>query len=327
MLPLFDPPREDAKATIAIASAMGVKIKMVTGDALAIARETAKTLGMGANILDGSVLGKSDADKSPAVAKQIDNADGFAQVFPEHKFHIVDVLQRHGHLVGMTGDGVNDAPALKKADCGFAVSGATDAARAAASIVLVAPGLSVIIDAIKESREIFVRMNSYAMYRIAETLRVLLFMTLAIVVFNFFPVTAIMIVMLALLNDGAILSIAYDNVRARDQPESWDMRMVLTIATVLGLVGPIAAFGSVLPRRTCSSHRPSATADHDVSAVVGGWASHHLPDSHARRLVDGPTGADSRACGGGHPAHRHGDLPLGFLVTPLWWGWAALVWG
>ena len=144
----------------------------------------------------------------------------------------------------MTGDGVNDAPALKKADCGFAVSGATDAARAAASIVLVTPGLSVILDAIKESREIFQRMNSYAIYRIAETLRVLLFMTLAIVVFDFFPVTAIMIVMLALLNDGAILSIAYDNVLYRKQPEVWDMRTVLTIATVLGLVGPIAAFGS-----------------------------------------------------------------------------------
>ena len=153
------------------------------------------------------------------------------------------MLQKHGHIVGMTGDGVNDAPALKKADCGFAVSGATDAARAAAAIVLLTPGLSVIIDAIKESRKIFQRMNSYAIYRIAETLRVLLFMTLSIVVFNFYPLTAIMIVMLALLNDGAILSIAYDNVIYRNKPETWNMRLVLGIATVLGLVGPIAAFG------------------------------------------------------------------------------------
>ena len=243
VLPLFDPPREDAKSTVATAAAMGVKIKMVTGDALAIAKETAKTLGMGTNILDGGTLGDSKTKETAAITKSIEDADGFAQVFPEHKFHIVDVLQKHGHIVGMTGDGVNDAPALKKADCGFAVSGATDAARAAASIVLVAPGLSVIIDALKESRKIFQRMNSYAMYRIAETLRVLLFMTLAIVIFNFYPLTAIMIVMLALLNDGAILSIAYDNVIYRNQPEAWNMRLVLGIATVLGLVGPIAAFG------------------------------------------------------------------------------------
>ena len=143
----------------------------------------------------------------------------------------------------MTGDGVNDAPALKKADCGIAVSGATDAARAAAAIVLLTPGLSVIIDAIKESRRIFQRMNSYAIYRIAETLRVLFFMTLAILVFNFYPFTAVMIVMLALLNDGAILSIAYDNVHYKDQPEAWNMRMVLGISTVLGIIGVVAAFG------------------------------------------------------------------------------------
>ena len=176
------------------------------------------------------------------MAEAIERADGFAQVFPEHKFHIVDVLQQRGHIVGMTGDGVNDAPALKKADCGIAVSDATDAARAAAAIVLLTPGLSVIIDAIKESRKIFQRMNSYAIYRIAETLRVLFFMTLAILIFNFYPLTAVMIVMLALLNDGAILSIAYDNVRYKDQPETWNMHMVLGVATVLGLIGVVSAF-------------------------------------------------------------------------------------
>ena len=243
VLPLFDPPREDAKLIVATAAEMGVKIKMVTGDALAIARETAKTLGMGTNILDGAILGGAKIEETANIAQSIEDADGFAQVFPEHKFHIVDVLQKRGHIVGMTGDGVNDAPALKKADCGFAVAGATDAARAAASIVLVAPGLSVIIDALKESRKIFQRMNSYAIYRIAETLRVLLFMTLAISIFNFYPLTAIMIVMLALLNDAAILSIAYDKVHYKNKPEAWNMRVVLGVATVLGLVGPIAAFG------------------------------------------------------------------------------------
>src|SRR6202044_2594777 len=243
VLPLFDPPRDDAKSTIATALAMGVKVKMVTGDALAIAMETAKKLGMGSNILNASSLGEVKKQESAEVAESIEKADGFAQVFPEHKFHIVDVLQKHGHMVGMTGDGVNDDPALKKADCGIAVSDATDAARAAASIVLLTPGLSVIIDAIKESRRIFQRMNSYAIYRITETLRVLFFMTLSILVFNFYPVTAVMIVMIALLNDGAILSIAYDNVHYKNKPEAWNMRLVLGISTVLGVVGVVAAFG------------------------------------------------------------------------------------
>src|SRR5580698_7065718 len=243
VLPMFDPPREQAKATIASARQMGVRVKMVTGDQLAIAQETARQLGLGTNILDASGLGDTKHHETAQAAEAIEKADGFAQVFPEHKFHIVDVLQQRGHIVGMTGDGVNDAPALKKADCGIAVSGATDAGRAAAAIVLMTPGLSVIIDAIKESRCIFQRMNSYAIYRIAETLGVLLFMTLSILVFNFYPVTAVMIVMLALLNDGAILSIAYDRVKYSNQPESWNMRVVLGVATVLGLVGPVAAFG------------------------------------------------------------------------------------
>lgn len=243
VLPMSDPPRPQAKATIADAKQMGVHVKMVTGDAIAIAREMSRELGLGTNILDASSLHDTNKTDAMKADESIEQADGFAQVFPEDKFHIIEVLQKDNHIVGMTGDGVNDAPALKKADCGIAVSGATDAARAAASIVLLAPGLSVIIDAIKESRRIFKRMNSYAMYRIAETLRVLLFMVLAILVFNFYPVTAVMIVMLALLNDGAILSIAYDNVRYRDVPEAWNMRQVLGVSTVLGIVGVAAAFG------------------------------------------------------------------------------------
>nr|WP_320050502.1 plasma-membrane proton-efflux P-type ATPase [uncultured Desulfuromonas sp.] len=243
VLPLFDPPRDEARKTIAAARLLGVNVKMVTGDQVAIARETAVKLGLGTNILDAGGFGGTQHHETSQLAESIESADGFAQVFPEHKFHIVDVLQQRGHIVGMTGDGVNDAPALKKADCGIAVSGATDAARAAASIVLMTSGLSVIIDAIKESRNIFQRMNSYAIYRITETLRVLLFMTVSILVFNFYPVTAVMIVILALLNDGAILSIAYDNVHYQDQPESWNMHMVLGVSTVLGVIGVVSAFG------------------------------------------------------------------------------------
>jgi H+-transporting ATPase len=326
VLPLFDPPRVDAKSTVAIAAEMGVKIKMVTGDALAIAREMAKTLGMGSNILDANTLGDAKSEETAAAAKTIEDADGFAQVFPEHKFHIVDVLQKHGHIVGMTGDGVNDAPALKKADCGIAVSGATDAARAAASIVLLTPGLSVIIEAIKESRRIFQRMNSYAIYRIAETLRVLLFMTLAIVVFKFYPLTAIMIVMLALLNDAAILSIAYDNVIYRNKAEVWDMRTVLGIATVLGLVGPLAAFGLFyLADRVFHVERPQVQTMMYLLLSVAGHLTIFQTRTRGPFWSIKPARILLLAVVGTQIAATLMCL-FGFLVTPLWWGWVALVW-
>jgi H+-transporting ATPase len=328
VLPLFDPPREDAKATIATAAEMGVKIKMVTGDALAIAREMAKTLAMGANILDGAELGDTKTNETPAVAKEIEAADGFAQVFPEHKFHIVDVLQKHGHIVGMTGDGVNDAPALKKADCGFAVSGATDAARAAASIVLVEPGLSVIIDAIKESRRIFQRMNSYAIYRIAETLRVLLFMTLAILVFNFYPLTAVMIVMLALLNDGAILSIAYDNVKFRSAPESWDMRTVLAISTVLGVIGVVAAFGLFyLAERIFHLDRAHIQTLMYLKLSVAGHLTIFLTRTRGPFWSIRPAPILWIAVLSTQALATLVAVYGAYIMTPLGWGWALFVWG
>ncbi len=213
----------------------------------------------------------------------------------------------------MTGDGVNDAPALKKADCGIAVSGATDAARAAAAIVLMTPGLSVIIDAIKESRRIFQRMNSYAIYRIAETLRVLFFMTLAILIFNFYPLTAVMIVMLALLNDGAILSIAYDNVHYKDKPEGWNMRMVLGVSTVLGIIGVVAAFGLFyLGERVFHLDR-RAHPDADVFEAVRGGTSDDLPDAHARPVLVHPSREDFMDRGARH-ANR-GDADRGLWVV------------
>jgi H+-transporting ATPase len=327
VLPLFDPPREEAKATIATARQMGVNVKMVTGDQLAIARETAGKLGLGTNILDASGFGDTKHHETAQLAESIEKADGFAQVFPEHKFHIVDVLQQRGHIVGMTGDGVNDAPALKKADCGIAVSGATDAARAAASIVLMTPGLSVIIDAIKESRKIFQRMNSYAIYRIAETLRVLLFMTLAILFFNFYPLTAVMIVMLALLNDGAILSIAYDNVHYKDQPEAWNMRVVLGIATVLGVVGVVSAFGLFyLGERVFHLDRAHIQTLMYLKLSVAGHLTIFLTRTRgpfwsirpARVLWVAVLGTQIVATLIG---------VYGLFMTPLGWGWALLVWG
>jgi H+-transporting ATPase len=325
VLPMFDPPREQAKATIASAVQMGVKVKMVTGDQLAIAKEMSRKLGMGTNILDATVL--RDKQKTAETAASIEKADGFAQVFPEDKYNIVDVLQNNGHIVGMTGDGVNDAPALKQANCGIAVSGATDAARAAADIVLLASGLSVIIDAVKESRRIFQRMNSYAIYRIAETLRVLFFMTLAILVFNFYPVTAVMIVMIAVLNDGAILSIAYDNVHYSDKPEKWNMRVVLGISTVLGVIGVVAAFGLFyLAERVFHFDHAHVQTLMYLKLSVAGHLTIFLTRTRgpfwsirpARILWIAVLGTQAVATL---------IAVYGLFMTPLGWGWAAFVWG
>ncbi len=236
---LYDPPREDSAQTIKTAESMGLDIKMVTGDHAAIAKQVAQEVNLGTKI----IIPEDFIDKSDRKAKKlVEETDGFAEVFPEHKYHIVDLLQEAGHIVAMTGDGVNDAPALKKANVGIAVAGATDAAKSAASIVFTRPGVSVIIDSIKESRKIFQRMNNYSIYRISETIRVLFFISLSIIFFQFYPITALMVVLLALLNDAPIMTIAYDNVIYSNEPEKWDIKSILGIASMLGIIGVISSF-------------------------------------------------------------------------------------
>ena len=239
IISLHDPPREDSKDTIKTAKTMGIDIKMITGDHIDIAKEIARELDLGTNIQDASqIIDKTDEE----IQSVVERADGFAQVFPEHKYKIVGALQAKGHIVGMTGDGVNDAPALKKADVGIAVFGATDVAKSAAHIVLTQPGISVIIDAIQESRRIFQLMNNYAIYRISETIRVLFFLVSSIIAFSFYPITPLMIVLLAILNDVPIMTIAYDNVKISSSPERWNMRKILGIATGLGMIGVVSTF-------------------------------------------------------------------------------------
>ncbi len=295
LIPMLDPPRPDSKAVIEDLRAHGVRVKMITGDNIAIAREIGRMLGLTGPAMRSKELRSSknegvillteilaeaiykklypDADKDAArkfaeevvkeveesfdtqnlskglvsaheseIIEKIEQTEIFAEVVPEDKFLIVKALQKADHIVAMTGDGVNDAPALKKADCGIAVANATDAARSAADIILTTPGLAVINDAVKLSRSIFERMKSYATFRVAETLRVIFFMTLSIVVFNFYPVTALMIIILALLNDIPIMSIAYDNTKVDKKPVRWDMREMLTISTMLGIAGVISSF-------------------------------------------------------------------------------------
>jgi H+-transporting ATPase len=241
LIALYDPPREDSRATIAAARGLGLDVKMVTGDHVAIAREMCSEVGIGDRIVGAQAL------QDPATSgEEMERADALAEVFPEHKYAIVETLQGRGHIVAMTGDGVNDAPALRKADAGIAVFGATDAARSAADIVLTAPGLAVIIEAIRQSRIIFERMKNYAIYRIAETIRVLLFLSCAIVFLNIYPLTVLMLVLLALLNDFPIMMIAYDNVGVQDRPVKWDMREILDTSTLLGGLGLASSFGMLL---------------------------------------------------------------------------------
>lgn len=295
LIPMLDPPRPDSKEVIQHLREYGVRIKMITGDNIAIAREIGRMLGLTGPairakelrsskeeglILLTSILAKAiyqklypQADEETArkfaeevveeveaqfdtsdlskglvsaheseIIEKIEKTEIFAEVVPEDKYLIVKSLQKANHIVAMTGDGVNDAPALKKADCGIAVANATDAARSAADIILTTPGLGVIKDAIMISRSIFERMKSYAIFRVAETLRVIFFMTLSIVVFRFYPITALMIIILALLNDIPIMSIAYDNTRVDKRPVRWNMREMLTIATILGLSGVLSSF-------------------------------------------------------------------------------------
>ena len=327
VLPLYDPPRDDSKSTINTAEEMGIRVKMVTGDQSAIAREIAHQLNLGSNILDADVLTQSKQHEVGQIDDAIEQSDGFAQVFPEHKYHIVDVLQKKGHIVGMTGDGVNDAPALKKADAGIAVAGATDAARAAADIVLLTPGLSVIIDAVKESRKIFQRMNSYAIYRIAETIRVLLLMTLSILFFNFYPVTAVMIVLLALLNDGAILSIAYDRVYYSQEPEKWNMRNVLGVASLLGVVGVIASFGLFyLGEQVFHLDRATIQTLIYLKLSVAGHLTIFVTRTRRRFWTIRPAPI---LLGAVLTTQVIATLfaVYGIFMSPIGWGWALLVWG
>jgi H+-transporting ATPase len=188
-------------------------------------------------------------------------------VFPEHKFLIVEALRQKGYSCGMTGDGVNDAPALKRADVGIAVQGATDAARAAADLILTAPGLSVIVDAIIISRCIFQRMKNYVIYRVACTIQLLAFFFLAVLTIHpkdyegvgdstFFNLPVVALVVITILNDGTIISIAYDHVEPSPRPERWNLPILFAVATWLGVVA--VASSMLLLHLALSSHDPDS---------------------------------------------------------------------
>lgn len=326
LIPLYDPPRDDSLSTITTAGQMGVTVKMVTGDHVAIAREIATRVGLEPNILPArEILDKTDHE----TRDMVERADGFAQVFPEHKYHIVELLQERGHITGMTGDGVNDAPALKKADAGIAVAGSTDAAKSAADIVFTKPGISVIIDAIKQSRRIFERMTSYSIYRIAETMRVLLFMTLSILIFSYYPVTPLMIVLIALLNDAPIMMIAYDKTRLQQTPVRWDMRKVLAIATVLGVAGVFASFFLFyLGQNVLGLDRDTLQTLIFLKLMVGGHMTIYLARTGGRHAWTRPYPAPALYLATESTQVIATVLAVyGVLMSPLGWRLALLVWG
>ncbi|BBN06181.1 H+-transporting ATPase [Marchantia polymorpha subsp. ruderalis] len=236
LLPLFDPPRHDSAETIRQALNLGVNVKMITGDQLAIAKETGRRLGMGSNMYPSSALLGTHKDESVAalpVDELIENADGFAGVFPEHKYEIVRRLQEKKHICGMTGDGVNDAPALKKADIGIAVADATDAARSASDIVLTEPGLSVIISAVLTSRAIFQRMKNYTIYAVSITIRIVLGFLLLTLIWKF-DFSPFMVLIIAILNDGTIMTISKDRVKPSPLPDSWKLQEIFAQGVVIG---------------------------------------------------------------------------------------------
>jgi len=326
LIGLFDPPREDSAATIIEAKKLGVNVKMVTGDHIAIAHEVSGQVGLGRNILPRTALIAGEGEEA---RKQLETADGFAQVLPEDKFNIVKILQGGDHIIGMTGDGVNDAPALREADAGIAVAGATDAAKAAADIVLTKPGLSVIIDAIQRSREIFRRMENYAVYRIAETVRVLIFLTLCIVLLDFYPVTALMIVMLAILNDLPIMMIAFDNAPVAQKPVRWQMNRIMTLATILGILGVVSSFILLWVAREVY-HLPPDVIQTLIflKLAVAGHLTIYLARTGQQHFWERPY--PSFALFGTAEITQVAATVIavyGIFMTPIGWSLALIVWG
>lgn len=234
MMPMFDPPREDTAQTIAEAQKLGISVKMLTGDALAIAKETCKMLALGTKVYNSEKL--ISGGLSGVMAGDLcEKADGFAEVFPEHKYQVVQILQERGHLTAMTGDGVNDAPSLKKADCGIAVEGASEAAQSAADIVFLEPGLSTIIDSIKVARQIFHRMKAYIQYRIALCLHLEIYLVTTMIILNE-SIRTDLVVFLALFADLATVAVAYDNASYELRPVEWQLPKIWVISIILGFL-------------------------------------------------------------------------------------------
>ena len=238
LIPMHDPPRDDSRDLIGKLKDMGIVPRMVTGDSTPIAEEIAKEVGIGQNVsrVSDVISGKV----------KVDDCNAFAEVFPEDKFSIVKALQKEGHITGMTGDGVNDAPALKQAEVGIAVASATDVAKASASIVLTHEGLTDIVSAVEDGRKIFQRMLTYTLNKIIKTVQVAIFLTTSFFIFRFFVTTPFDIILLLFANDFVTMSIATDNVRFSKNPEKWNVRSLVGSSFSLALFIVVESFAILI---------------------------------------------------------------------------------
>ncbi|HKJ88386.1 MAG TPA: HAD-IC family P-type ATPase, partial [Gammaproteobacteria bacterium] len=334
-LPLLDPPREDTAAMVRDTRAHHIDLRMVTGDHPAIGRQIAQQVGLGTNLREASELfGKADLETQESgeldwsIHDEVINADGFAEVTPEHKYAIIRHFQAANRIVGMTGDGVNDAPALRQADVGIAVPGATDAARSASDLVLTEIGLGVINQGVEEARRIFERMTSYATYRIAETLRLLLFISVSVLAFSFYPISPIMIILLVILNDIPIVAIAWDNAPTPPWPVRWQMKRILVIAATLGVPGLVestllfwflhAYMGFSADLVQTMLFLKLLVAGHMTLYLTRqrGWFwQRPFPSLTLLTALELTQVAGTLAA------------VYGFLMTPIGWVWAGIIWG
>ncbi|MGC1646668.1 MAG: plasma-membrane proton-efflux P-type ATPase [Candidatus Sulfotelmatobacter sp.] len=242
LLALEDPPRIDSKTLIQSLQNLGVRVIMITGDGVATARAVATRVGIGGRAVEAKALEKE-------AAADVLQSDIFAGVYPEDKFHIVQALQRAGTVTGMTGDGVNDAPALKQAEVGIAVANATDVAKAAASLVLTNPGLTDIVAAVKTSRRIYQRMLTYTLNKIIKTIEIALLLSVGVMLTGSLVITPLLIVVLLFTNDFVTMSIATDTVSYSQQPDRWHIRSLILIGLALGSLVLIFSFGILLAGR------------------------------------------------------------------------------
>jgi magnesium-transporting ATPase (P-type) len=240
LVTLYDPPRPDAKQLIAWLRGLGVAVKMLTGDALAVASEIARGVGL-PNIRRVADLKAASAQPGNNAVDLLAGADGFAEVFPEDKYIVVQHLQAAGHVTGMTGDGVNDAPALRQAEVGIAVSTATDVAKGAASVVLTEPGLTNIVALVEQGRTIYQRILTWIINKISRTILKAAFVAIAFVITGKFVVSAFAMLLLVFMTDFAKIALATDHVQPSKKPETWNIGGFITVSAVLGVAMVVEA--------------------------------------------------------------------------------------